>query len=191
MSEKIRLDNVEVVFANLDDQGYGKSITVSAVEPEVEAKITDWVKENKIGKGDKAGVPNFKEYEGRKQFAFKINDYTLFAGENGLTKNNLGFGARVTLVAKAFEWDNKFGSGVSQILTAVLVKKGANSASDADMAELLEGSTDAKIEGVTIVDDTTSGYEKAKAQADAIRSKKDAPVDEFGNVDIDVDSIPF
>jgi hypothetical protein len=29
MSERIRLNNVEVVFANLDDTGYGKSITIS------------------------------------------------------------------------------------------------------------------------------------------------------------------
>jgi hypothetical protein len=191
MSERIRLNNVEVVFANLDDTGYGKSITVSATDPEVEKAITEWVKENKIGKGDKAGVPNFKEYEGKKQFAFKINDYTRFAGLQGLTQNNLGFGARISLIASAFEWENKFGKGISSSLTAVLVEKAANSASDGDLAELLGDNPTATITGVTIVDDTTSGYDKAKAAADAIRNKKEAPVDEFGNVDIDVDSIPF
>jgi hypothetical protein len=137
MSERIRLNNVEVVFANLDDTGYGKSITISAVDKEVEQAITDWVKENKIGKGDKAGVPNFKEYEGRKQYAFKINDYTRFAGLNGLSPTNLGFGARISLIASAFAWENKFGKGISSSLTAVLVEKAANSASDGDLAELL------------------------------------------------------
>lgn len=193
MSERIRLNGVEVVFANLDDTGYGKSITVSAVDPEVEKAITEWVKENNIGKGEKAGVPNFKEYEGRKQYAFKINDYTRFAGLNGLTQNNLGYGARISLIAQAFEWSNKFGSGISSSLTAVLVEKAANSASDGDLAELLGDNPNATITGVEIVDDTTSGYEKAKAQAEAIRNKKEAPVDEFGNVDVDIDmsQIPF
>lgn len=193
MSERIRLNGVEVVFANLDDTGYGKSITVSAVDPEVEKAITEWVKENNIGKGDKAGVPNFKEYEGKKQYAFKINDYTRFAGLNGLTQNNLGFGARVSLIAQAFEWSNKFGSGISSSLTAVLVEKAANSASDGDLAELLGDNPNATISGVEIVEDTVSGYDKAKAAADAIRNKKNAPTDEFGNVDVDIDmsSIPF
>lgn len=191
MSERIRLNNVEVVFANLDDTGFGKSITVSAVDPAVEKAITEWVKENKIGKGDKAGVPNFKEYEGKKQFAFKINDYTRFAALPGLTVNQLGYGARISLIASAFDWENKFGKGTSSSLTAVLVEKAANSASDGDLAELLGDNPNATIEGVTIVDDTTSGYEKAKAQAEAIRNKKEAPVDEFGNVDIDISDVPF
>ena len=191
MSERIRLNNVEVVFANLDDTGYGKSITIAATDPEVVKQITEWVKENNIGKGDKAGVPNFKDYEGKKQYAFKINDYTRFAGLNGLTQNNLGFGARVSLIASAFEWSNKFGSGISSSLTAVLVEKAANSASDGDLAELLGDNPNATITGVEIVEDTVSGYDKAKAAADAIRNKKEAPVDDFGNADIDMSSIPF
>jgi TusA-related sulfurtransferase len=191
MSERIRLNNVEVVFANLDDTGYGKSITIAATDPEVQKEIAEWVKENNIGKGDKAGVPNFKDYEGKKQYAFKINDYTRFAGLNGLTQNNLGFGARVSLIASAFEWSNKFGSGISSSLTAVLVEKAANSASDGDLAELLGDNPNATVEGVTIVEDTTSGLESARAVAEAIRNKKSAPVDEFGNADIDMDSIPF
>jgi hypothetical protein len=190
MSTKLRLDDVEVVFANLDDTGFGRSITISATDPEVEKSITEWVEENNIGKGDKAGKPNFKEYEGRKQYAFKIGDNTLFAGVEGLTKNNLGFGSRITLVANAFEWDNKFGRGVSSSLNAVLVKKAANSASDADMAELLGDNPNATVEGVTIVDDSTDGYEKAKAQADALRNKK-SPAFDIDEAPIDVSEIPF
>lgn len=191
--ERIKIRGVEVVFANLDDTGFGKSITVSATDQDVEDAITAWVKNNNIGKGDKAGVPNFKEYEGRKQYAFKINDYTRFAGLNGLTQNNLGYGARISLIATAFEYDNKFGKGTSASLTAVLVEKAANSASDGDLAELLGDNPNATIEGVTIVEDTASGYDKAKAQAEAIRNKKNAPTDEFGNVDVDIslDEIPF
>lgn len=180
MSERIRLNNVEVVFANLDDTGYGKSITIAATDPEVVKEITDWVVENKIGKGDKAGVPNFKEYEGRKQYAFKINDYTRFAGLNGLTQNNLGYGARISLIAQAFNWENKFGKGTSSSLTAVVVEKAANSASDGDLAELL-GDADG-----AVVEEGTSGYDKAKAMADKLK-KPVLEVDET----FDISDIPF
>lgn len=187
MSTKIRIDDVEVVFANLDDVGYGKSITVSAVDKDVEKAITEWVKENNIGKGDKAGVPNFKEYEGRKQYAFKINDYTRFAGLNGLTQNNLGFGAQITLIASAFEWENKFGKGVSSSLTAVLVKKAANSASDDDMAELLEDNPGASASTST-GGSGNSGYEAFKAQGNKL---KDKPREDIDDEPVDLGSIPF
>jgi len=182
MSEKIRLNNVEVVFANLDDTGFGKSITIAATDPEVVKEITNWVVENNIGKGEKAGKPNFKEYEGKKQYAFKINDYTRFAGLNGLTMNNLGYGARISLIASAFEWENKFGKGVSSSLTAVVVEKAANSASDGDLAELLGDAEEPAKE--------LSGYEKAKAVAEQLGAKKEY---EFKDEDapISLEDIPF
>lgn len=141
MEDRIKLQHVKVVFANLKDDGFGKSITI-AVDKETEKLITDFVTTNKIGKGDKAGKPNFKEYEGRKQYAFKISDYTRFAGLNGLDENKLGFGATVSLIANAFAYDNKFGKGISSSLSAVLIEKGADTAADADIAELMEEAAD-------------------------------------------------
>lgn len=137
MKEKITLKQAEVVFANLIDEGFGKSLTINATDEEVKKKITKWVKDNNIGKGDKAGKPNFKEYEGKLQYAFKINDYTQFAGLNGLTKDSLGFGAVVSLTAQAFDYDNKFGKGTSAALSAVLVESRAKTGADADLAELM------------------------------------------------------
>jgi hypothetical protein len=137
MQDKITLRDCEVIFANLDDQGFGKSITINATDKETQDAITKWVKDNNIGKGDKAGKPNFKEYEGKKQYSFKINDYTRFAGLNGLSEKDLGFGARISIVANAFEYDNKFGHGVSGSLSAVVVEKRATTGADADLADLL------------------------------------------------------
>jgi hypothetical protein len=144
-----------------------KALQSRAVDKEVEQAITEWVKENKIGKGDKAGVPNFKEYEGRKQYAFKINDYTRFAGLNGLSPTNLGFGARISLVASAFEWENKFGKGISSSLTAVLVEKAANSASDGDLAELLGDATE------------------------PVTAKPDTVIEDIGDEPVSLEDIPF
>ena len=138
MDIQLTLKDVEVVFANLVDEGFGKSITINATDDKVKDAITKWVKDNNIGKGDKAGKPNFKEYEGKLQYAFKINDYTRFEGLGDLTKDNLGFGATVSLIARAFEYDNKFGKGVSGALSAVLVKQRAKTSADDDIEKLME-----------------------------------------------------
>lgn len=134
--EKLKLEHVSIIFANLVDDGFGRSLTIDVTDKDVRDKVTAWVKQNKIGKKT-PGVANFKEYEGKYQYAFKISDFTQFAGLNGLTKDNLGFGAKVSLVANAFEYDNKFGKGVSANLSAVLVEERAKTGADADMAELL------------------------------------------------------
>ncbi len=140
-NSKLKLEHVSIVFANLVDDGFGRSLTIDVTDKEVRDKVEKWVKTNKIGKGDKAGVPNFKEYEGKNgktiQYAIKISDFTQFAGLSGLTKENLGFGAKVSFVAQAFEYDNKFGKGVSANLSAVLVEERARTGADEDMAELL------------------------------------------------------
>lgn len=136
-TSKLKLEHINIVFANLKDEGFGKSLTIDVTDKEIQKKITAWVKENKIGKTT-PGEVKFKEYEGKLQYAFKISDYTQFAGLNGLTKDNLGFGAKISLVAQSFEYDNKFGKGVSANLSAVLVEDRAKTSADADMAELLD-----------------------------------------------------
>lgn len=134
---KITLKSVPVVFANLVDEGFGKSITIDASDDKVKQTISEWVKKNNIGKGERAGKANFKEYEGKLQYAFKINDFTRFAGIDGLTKDDIGFGATVSLVANAFDYDNKFGKGTSASLSAVVVEKRARTGADGDLEELL------------------------------------------------------
>lgn len=136
---KITLRNIEVVFANLVDDGFGRSITINATEREVKDAITKWVKDNNIGKADKAGKPNFKEYEGKEQYSFKMNDNTRFAGLNGLSEKDLGFGSKISLIANAFIYDNKFGKGTGGSLSAVVVEKRASTSADGDLEELMGG----------------------------------------------------
>lgn len=155
---KLKLKGVTVIFANLSDEGFGKSITIDATDKEVQEQITTWVKTNNIGRGDNAGKPNFKEYEGRSQFSFKINDYTRFAGLNGLDEHKLGFGAKVSLIANAFEYDNKFGKGTSSSLSAAVIEKGANTAADADLAELLDDNPGKEEDAPITLDDLPPEY---------------------------------
>lgn len=134
--EKIYLKSVKVIFANLEDEGFGRSITVDVTDEALQKQVTEWVKTNNIGKKD-PGVATFKEYEGVKQYALRINDNTKFVYTNGLSDKDLGYGAVVSLAANAFDYDNKFGKGTSSSLSAVVVEKGRSSGADDDIAELL------------------------------------------------------
>lgn len=159
-ASKLKLKNVKVVFYNPEDEGFGRSLTIDCTAEEVKKQIEEWVKTNNIGK-DTPGVPKFKEYapedkEPTVQFAFKINDYTKYAGVNGLSEKDLGYGATVDLIAQAFTYNNKFTGGkdrVGQSLSAVVVRSGATTGGDADLAELLgdmgeEPESETEISGV-------------------------------------------
>ena len=141
---KIKLKDVRVIFWNPEDNGFGTSITIDCTNPEVEKQIVAWVKENNIGK-DNPGVANIKEYtpedgDTTKQFQFRTNDHTQIAGINGLSEDNLGYGAVVDLIAAAFTYNNKFTGGqdrVGQSVSAIVVKQGSGNGAGADLAELL------------------------------------------------------
>ncbi len=138
---KLKLKNVEIVFANLEDEGFGRSLTIK-VTSENEAEINQFFKVNQIGneKSKVIGEPNYKEYEGTKQLGIRFNDNTRFAGLNGLDKLDLGFGARIDCIINAFEYNNKFTRGATYVgasLSAVVILSGRRTGADADLNDLL------------------------------------------------------
>lgn len=145
VNTKIKLKEVGVIFYNPEDNGFGTSITIDCTKPEVKGQIEKWVKENNIGK-ETPGEAKIKEYTNEKtgettlQYAFKINDKTKYAGVNGLTENDLGYGAVIDIIATAYTYNNKFTAGkdrVGQSASAIVIRSGATSGGDADLAELL------------------------------------------------------
>lgn len=118
MEKSIILKNQKVIFADLEDKGFGKSITI-AVDEETKKLISAWVKENNIN----GGTARFKEYTNEKtketttQYTFKFSKFTQIAPEN----TNLGYGAIINLQAKAYDYDNKFGKGTSASLAGIYV----------------------------------------------------------------------
>jgi hypothetical protein len=144
---KIKLTNVKIIFANFKDEGFGTNITIDATNPEVQEAIKKWVKDNNIGKGDKAGVANFKEYKSEDadtiiQYTFKHNKYTKFIATNAeFNEDMLGYGAEISLIANSFPVDNKFMKGNSSALLAVKVIKPKTSGAD-DAVKELEGDLD-------------------------------------------------
>lgn len=142
---KIKLKDVKVIFYNAQDEGYGRSITIDATDEAIKKQITEWVERNKIGK-DEPGVPKFKEYTNEKtgettvQFAFKLTDYTKYAGINGLSEKDIAYGSHIDLIANAFEYNNSFTghkTKVGQSVSAIVVRTAGATGNDEDLADLL------------------------------------------------------
>lgn len=131
----IVLKSVNVIFSELTDKGYGRSITIDATKPEIQKQITDWVKANNIN----GGTPKFKDYtdkEGKttKQYSFKLSEYTQIAGKD-LDEKSLGYGAVINLQARAFEYENKFGKGISASLDGIFIIEPCKNTVMANIAE--------------------------------------------------------
>ena len=126
MEKEIVLKNVKVIFADLEDRGFGKNIVIDATDPTVRDSISNWVKDNNINGGE----AKFKDYttkegEETKQYTFKLSNYTEFDGDNNLNEKSLGYGAIINLAASAYDYNNKFGAGTSASVRAIYVKQGA------------------------------------------------------------------
>lgn len=125
-NKTIQLFDVKVIFADLEDRGFGRNIVIDATDQATQDAISIWVKDNNIN----GGKAHFKDYttkdgEETKQYTFKISEYTQFGGDNNLDEKSIGYGATINLLAKAYDYDNKFGKGTSASLRAVYVKEGA------------------------------------------------------------------
>lgn len=164
---KLKLKNVEVVFANLEDEGFGRSLTIK-VTSENETMINEFFKVNQIGneKSKVIGEPNYKEYEGTKQLGIRFNDNTKFAGLNGLDQLDLGFGARIDCVINAFEYNNKFTRGATYVgasLSAVVILSGRKTGADADLNDLLNEAQEREfVQGDEFVQKESEQAESAK-----------------------------
>ena len=120
MEKELILKHVKVVFAELEDKGFGVNITIDVTDPELQKQITEWTKANNINGGE----PRFKEYTDKngkttKQFNIKLSKYTDFDAKD--PDYELGFGSVINLVARAYEYDNKFGKGVSASASAIYI----------------------------------------------------------------------
>lgn len=132
MEKTIVLKNQKVIFADLEDKGFGKSITIT-VDEETKKAITAWVKENNIN----GGTAKFKEYTNEKtketttQYTFKFSKFTQIAPDTA----KIGYGAIVNLQARAYDYDNKFGKGTSASLAGVYVVESAKNSMMENLAK--------------------------------------------------------
>ena len=125
--EIIVIKNAKVIFADLEDKGYGRSITIEVTD-DIKHQIEEWVKANNIN----GGKPHFKTYEDDKtntkivQYSFKLSKFTQIESTVPESEGyGLRWGAIINLQARAFEYDNKFGKGISASLSGVYVAEPA------------------------------------------------------------------
>lgn len=132
------LKHVSVIFSELDDKGFGRNIVINADEPEVQEAIKAWVAKNNINGGE----AKFKDYTNKdglttKQYTFKLSEYTeiKYKSADVEDKGGLGYGSLINLQARAYEYDNKFGKGVSASLDAIFVIEPAKNNAMSNIAE--------------------------------------------------------
>lgn len=135
-NKTLQLFDVKVIFADLEDRGFGRNIVIDATDEAIQKQISEWVKENNINGGE-AKFKDYTDKEGKvtKQYTFKLSQYTEFGGKDNLNEKAIGFGATINILASAYEYDNKFGKGVSASLRAVYVKEGQVKSALSSIAE--------------------------------------------------------
>lgn len=135
MAELI-IKNAKIVFAELQDKGFGKNIVIDVTDKKLQKQIEDFYAENKIGDGK----PKFKDYtnkdgETTKQFTLKLSDYTDIEGKDGLGDKDLHFGATINILVRTYEWDNNFGKGISARVQSIFVVEGGVKTNMSKIAE--------------------------------------------------------
>lgn len=133
----IVLSHVNVIFSELVDKGYGRNITIDATDAGIKKQIEEWCAANKVN----GGKAKFKEYTNEKdgkttiQYTFKLSEYTQISGKDGLSEKDLGYGSVINLQARAFEYENKFGKGISASLDGIFVIEPAKNTVMSNIAE--------------------------------------------------------
>ena len=134
--EELIIKNAKIVFADLEDKGFGKNIVIDATDKEMQDLITDFYKSAKVG----SGKPKFKDYtnkegETTKQFTIKLSEYTDIEGKDGLDAKDLRYGAIVNILVRTYEWDNTFGKGISARAQSIFVVEGGAKSNMSKIAE--------------------------------------------------------
>ena len=135
-SAELIIKNAKIVFAELEDKGFGKNIVIDVTDKELQDLITDFYKAEKIG----SGKPKFKDYTNKdgkttKQFTIKLSDYTDIEGKDGLDAKDLRFGAVVNILVRTYAWNNTFGEGISARAQSIFILEGGAKTNMAKIAE--------------------------------------------------------
>lgn len=135
MNELI-IKNAKIIFAELEDKGFGRNIVIDVTDKALQKQIEEFYAAANVGDG----TPKFKDYTNKdgetvKQFTIKLSEYTDIEGKEGLGAGDLRYGAVVNILVKTYEWDNKFGKGVSARAQDIFVLEGGAKTNMSKIAE--------------------------------------------------------
>lgn len=130
------IKGAKIVFADLTDKGYGKNIVIDVSDIDLQEQIAKFYEDAKIGDGK----PKFKDYTNKdgvttKQFTLKLSEFTDIEGKDGLGADDLRYGAKVNVLVRTYDWDNKFGKGTSARVQSIFVVEGGVKTNMAKIAE--------------------------------------------------------
>lgn len=145
--KKLKLSNCKVLFYNApgseDAKKYGQTFTINLNE-EQQKYINEFWKTNNVGKASdpNRGTPRIKQYTNEKtgetthQLTLKYTNKTQWAGKDGLSQDDMGYGAVINLIGNAYDYFD-YGSGTAIGISAVVLTKGASKGTEDALDELL------------------------------------------------------
>lgn len=146
--KKLKMSDCKVLFYNEpgseEAEKFGTTFTIE-LDAEKKKYIEDFCKSNNVGQASnpKRGTANIKEYTNKDtgvttyQYTFKYTDKTQWAGKDGLSQDDMGFGAVINLIGNAYDY-SLYGSGTAIGVSAIVLTKGATKGTEGDLEELME-----------------------------------------------------
>lgn len=134
MSNEITIKHAEVLFVELEDKGYGRNVTIDVTAEDIRKEIEAWAKENDI----KLRIKDYTTKDGNivKQLQLKFSKFLKVQGkESTWNESSLGWGAKINLIANAYDYDNKFGKGRTMSVSNIFIVEPAKNTKMESIAE--------------------------------------------------------
>lgn len=142
---KLILKDVPVIFSHFNDPKFGNQLTLDVTNIELQNQITTWYAQNKIGKGEPIYRPYVNQEDNTQttEFSIKLSPYCTIVDESDNEINmadasatTLPRGTVINLMARAYEYNNNFGKGISSSISAIVIKTKPTNQKSQDLAEL-------------------------------------------------------
>lgn len=134
MSNEIAIKHAEVLFVELEDKGYGRNVTIDVTNDAIRNEIETWAEEN----GIKLRIKDYTTKDGNivKQLQLKFSKFLKVQGkESTWNESSLGWGAKINLIANAYDYDNKFGKGRTVSVSNIFIVEPAKNTKMESIAE--------------------------------------------------------
>jgi hypothetical protein len=137
MEKELIIKHANIIFTEFEDKGFGQNITIDVTDPTIRGEIQNWITANNIN-GGKMKIKEYTSKDGitTQQFQMKLSKFLKIAGkDSSWNQQQIGYGAVVNLILRAFEYNNKFGTGISFAVSNIFIVEPAKDTSLSKIAE--------------------------------------------------------
>ena len=135
--KELIIKHANIIFTEFEDKGFGQNITIDVTDPTIRGEIQNWITANYIN-GGKMKIKEYTSKDGvtTQQFQIKLSKFLKIAGKDkSWGQDQIGYGAVVNLILRAFEYNNKFGTGKSFAINNIFIVEPAKDTSLSKIAE--------------------------------------------------------